>query len=66
MNLKDWKMKHLKIHRTRKYLYLVKLINACIHRAETYFKNLEPVVYNIIEIVRHKRKTFSNTIKVSL
>ena len=59
---KRLKMKHLKIHRTRKFSNLVNLINTCIHRAETYFKNLEPVVYNIIETVRIKRKTFSNTI----
>ena len=60
---KRLKMKHLKIHRTRKSSYLVNLINTCIHRAEAHFKNLEPVVYNITETVRHKRKTFSNTIK---
>ena len=36
---KRLKMKNLKIHRTRKYSYPVNLINTCIQRTETYFKN---------------------------
>ena len=30
---KRLKMRHFKIHRTRKYSYPVNLINTCIHRA---------------------------------
>ena len=45
---KRLKIRHLKIHRKRKYSYLVNLIKTCIHRAETYFFKFNLKKRNII------------------